>query len=329
MTFWRTLCASQTPLKILLVAMLVALSGCTRESTDFAKHVVVKVNEKTLTAQEFSELLASRLKMFNALSAKDSAVISQSKNAIVQDFIVQVVTEDWAHKNQLFVRREQLDSEITKVRSQYPDEIAFRKALADEGLVYDTWVNRLKYNILEKLVVNELRKTITAPSSDDLKSFYSNNKNLFQITAAIKLRQIVLRTETDAQKIKKELSSGKPMADLAKKYSITPEGAQGGDTGWIEKGTLDVFDSGFRLGLGQRSSILKSSYGYHIYEVTAKRAAKTLSFDESRKDVEKAFLAQREQEVYSSWLENQILKARVFKDDAFISKIQVHTRSLQ
>jgi peptidyl-prolyl cis-trans isomerase C len=303
--------------------------GCTQDGTGYKNRVVARVNNESLTAENFSERLASRLRVFNDLSAKDSAVIAQAKAAIIQDFIVQVVTKEWAQNHQIFVRKEQLDEEVKNILKQYPDEIAFRKALADSGLTYDRWEENLKFTLLERLVSVEIRKNMPPPKEDDLKSFYQANKNLFSQSPAVRLRQIVVDNENTAQRIQKELSSGKSLATLAKKFSITSEASNGGDVGWIEKGFLEAFDNAFKMNVGQRSPIVKSSFGFHIYEVIAKRPAKVLGFDEVKKKIEGQLTARAEQSIYSSWLENEVLKAHVHKDEEFIKSIKVQTRSIQ
>ncbi len=308
------------------VALCLMLSACNHNEAKLGSRPVVKVNDSVLSAEDFSNMLAARLKAFNGLAAKDSGVIAQAKNSIVQDFIVQTVTQDWAQKNQIFVRKEVLDSELTKIRKAYPDDVAFRKALADEGQTYDNWESRLKMTVLERQVLDELRKQIKPPAAEELNAYYQANRGLFNLGAAVHLRQIVLKTENHAQLIKKELSAGKNFAELAKKFSITPEGAAGGDLGWIEKGTFDLFDTASKLAIGARTQVLKSPFGYHLIEVVGRRQAKSLAFEEARAKIEKHLTAIREQENYSRWLEAQILKARVFKDDEFLRKIYVQTR---
>ena len=279
-----------------------------------------------MTAEEFSERLASRLNMFNALSARESAVISQAKNAVTRDFIIQVVTQEWAQNKQLFVRKEQVDNEVALVRKQYPDDISFRKVLVSAGITYDKWEERLKYTLLERMVLDEIKKNIKKPSPEELKAYYQNNKQHYSVPAGVRLRQIVLDTDENAQRIKKELASGKQLKDLAKKFSITDEASLGGDLGWIEKGYLDIFDAAFRMTVGQRSQIVKSPFGYHIFEVTAKRSLKNQSLEEVRSKIENALIAEREQASYSSWLEEQTLKSHIFKDDEFLKQIRVQTR---
>ena len=113
----------------LCALLFLITAGCTRSAPNYKDRTVVKVNKSALSASEFSELLAMRLKSFNVLSAKDSAVVGQAKASVVQDFIVQVVTDDWAQTRQLFVRKEQLDDAVQKIKKNYPDDLSFRRAL--------------------------------------------------------------------------------------------------------------------------------------------------------------------------------------------------------
>lgn len=287
---------------------------------------VVKVNEKELSAEDFAQDLANRLKGFNSLSAKDVGVINQAKNSVVQDFIVKVLTQEWAQKNEIFVRREQLDAEIQKTRQSYPDDPSFRKAIAEAGMSFEDWEERLKSMLLERMVIEKLRASIAKPTSTDIQNFYNAHKSEFAQPARSRMRQIVTMTEESAKKIQEELRKGRKFPELAQKFSVGPEAAQGGDLGWIEKGTLDVFDQALKLGAGQRSNIMKSSFGFHLIEVTAKQPAKTLTLQEVENQVSRTILREREQALYSKWLEEQVLKAKVFKDEEFLKQMRVQTR---
>ncbi len=62
-------------------------------------------------------------------------------------------------------------------------------------------------------------------------------------------------TESDARAMEAELKKGRKMADLAKKYSISPEASQGGLVGWVDKDLTETFESAFRMKAGQRSPV--------------------------------------------------------------------------
>jgi peptidyl-prolyl cis-trans isomerase C len=311
---------------VLLCLCLFSLAACTRSFSKLSSRVVVKVNDASLNAEDFSDLLAAHLKAFNSLAAKDSAVVAQAKNSIVQDFIVQTVTQDWAQKNQIFVRKETLDKEINEIKKNYPDLISFRKSLADQGLTFDLWSERVKATVLERQVLEALRKTAKPPAAAEIRDYYQANKNQFLLPPANHLRQIVVASENTADLVKKELARGKNFGDMAKKFSITPEGAVGGDLGWVERGILEIFDNTFKMGVGSRSGIVKSPFGYHIIELLARRPTKQLTLEEATPRITNSLLSAREQEIYSRWLEEQILKARVFKDDEFLKKVYVQNR---
>ena len=311
---------------LLLGLSVFLLCSCSRWSDDPGRRTVVKVNETELNAEEFSVALATKLKSFNSLTAKDTDVVARAKSAVVHDFIVQVITSEWASKNGLFVRKEMLDAEIEKTKKNYPDDISFRQALAQEGLSFEAWTERLKNVLLERLVIENLRGSLAEITNEDVQKYYQENKSQFMQPAASRLRQVVVGTEDGAKKIIEELRRGRKFAELAEKFSKTPEAALGGDLGWIEKGTLEVFDAALKLGVGQRSSVLKSPYGFHVIEVTARRPAKTLLLPEVEKQIRRYILQEREQALYSKWIEEQILRARVYKDEELIKQIRVQTK---
>ena len=305
--------------------LAVSLVGCTRSQHSIRQIPVVKVDDSVLTAGEFADRLAGRLKLFDDLSAKDSNVLKRTKNLVVQEFIVQSVTENWAKKHQIFVRKEDLDAEVNKVRKDYPDDIAFRKSLADEGLAFDTWEERLRITLLQRFVQDALRKTISKPPESEIKSYFSSHRSEFQQPAALHVRQIVVANESDADQIKKALKARKRFSGLAKKFSLTPEGANGGDLGWVEKGTTNIFSAkNYPL---KKLQMVKSPYGYQLFEILERRPARPLTFDEARARIARKLLAKREQTVYSAWLERQILKSHIYKNDSLIKQIYVQNRS--
>ena len=88
-----------------------------------------------------------------------------------------------------------------------------------------------------------------------------------------------LRSETDrdrrdarklADKILKELKSGRDFADLARKHSDGPSGPKGGELGRFERGQMvPEFDQVvFVLETGAISEVVETKFGYHIIKRT-------------------------------------------------------------
>ncbi len=311
----------------LFSATLTACSPqCTPHTKNLANRVVLQVDEDTLSSKAFAAQLAERLRDYDALAVKDEHILNQAKQEIIRDFILKTLTERWARQNDVLLKKEDLDARIQEIRRQYPDDLTFRQKLIEENLTYDDWHARLKFSLLQKLVAQKLVESATPPSDEELRGYYESNKALFNRDRQLKLRQIVVKTENDAKTLLDEIKSGKKLESFAPTFSIGPEGKSGGDLGWIEVGTLEVFDQLFDKNVGYLSGVLKSPYGYHIIQVLDKRAAATLSFEDVKKTIYNSLMQNREDAAYSKWLETEIRKTKVLKDEAFLENIRIETR---
>jgi peptidyl-prolyl cis-trans isomerase C len=309
-----------------LPLVFLTLASCDYFRPPLSQKVVVDVDGHRLTSQAFSQELAFRLKDQDALSAKDPKLVQVTKAKIVEDFIVQTLTEEWAKEHGLIVKAEDLEEQIKAVQKSYPDDLAFQQALAEEGTTFKAWKDRLQNTVLQKLVAKKLQEDVETPNEAEMQAYYQQHKQEFSVRETAQVRQILVAAESDAKMIEDELKKGKKMPELAKKYSISPEAPQGGMVGWVEKNVSDVFETAFRMKLGARSPIVKSSFGYHIFEVTGRKPARTRTFQEAKEDIKRNLMEKKEQSAYLAWLEEQVRKARVFKDQDFIDALRVETK---
>ncbi len=310
----------------LILCLLLATSACEYSQPSLAQKVVLDVNGRQMTAQMFSQELAYRLSGQDALSAKDPKLLKMIKEKISEEFITQVLTEDWAKENEVLVKAEELEQQIRSIQSNYPDDLAFQAALAEQGLSFKAWKDRLQATMLQKQVAQKIARKAASPTEQELQAYYNENRTRFSVGETAQLRQVQVATETDAKTIEEALRRGKKMTDLAKKYSISPEASQGGNVGWVEKGLTEVFESAFQMKTGQRSRIFKSPYGYHIFEVLGRKPARIRAYSEVKPQIKSILMEKREQSLYLAWLETQVRKSRVFKDQVFIEAIKVETK---
>ena len=89
---------------------------------------------------------------------------------------------------------------------------------------------------------------------------------------------------------------------------------------------LEVFDQAFKLNVGGRTKILKSPYGWHIYELLKKEPEARLSFPEAKAKIRTRLTEAKSQDLFSKWLEEQVRKSSVKRNDAVIRAIKVTTR---
>ncbi|MDG0814915.1 peptidylprolyl isomerase [Bdellovibrio svalbardensis] len=307
----------------LFILMTLALAGCPSKYQRLSKKPVEQVNDHVLTTKEFANQLARKLRNFDALAAKDPNNIHRIKEEILRDFLVKSLTLDWARSQSIVVSENALDKEVDKLRANYPDDLSFRRSLAQENLSFSEWREELRYVLIEREVFKKINEKVKNPSDEEIKRYYEDRKDQYKRKERIYIRQVVVDNEAKADAIKVDLKS-KDFADIARKFSITPEAKNGGLVGWIEKGTVDYFDPLFNAGSGIQT--VKSPFGVHLIKVEKKAPASTAPLEEVKAQIIRALKAQREQAEYVAWLDAQLRSSKVLKDYDLMNSISVDTR---
>ncbi|MEI7973753.1 MAG: peptidyl-prolyl cis-trans isomerase [Bdellovibrio sp.] len=310
-----------------LLAFFFFLSACDR-SPRAGSQVIVQVNESQLNVKEFAENLTRIIKDHDALTAKDPQYVNLAKDKVVQDFIMRIIAKDAAKNLRLSLTEVEVDEEIKNRRSEYPDDSSFRKVLAQENLSLKQWKHLVESSLLEHKLLKKISEKVPEPKLEDLRKYYQDNKTKYQRKERIYIRQIVVDNLTKAKALHEEAKK-KDFSELARKYSVSPEAKDGGLVGWIEKGSVDIFDKAFYLKIGAISEALESSYGFHIFKVERKAPAGFSSFEEVQKSIRFQLKAQNEQAVYLNWLDQQIRSTKVLKNTELIQAISVETKGLR
>lgn len=85
-------------------------------------------------------------------------------------------------------------------------------------------------------------------------------------------RHILVKTEDECQKLKKQIEEGADFAEIARKHSLCPSGRQGGSLGEFGQGSMvPEFDKVvFNEVLGKVHGPIKTDFGYHLIEITSR-----------------------------------------------------------
>lgn len=308
-----------------LIFLCLQLSGCFLKSDNVADKSVVQVNDQNLNLKEFSDRMSRKLKNFDALAAKDPKLVEKAKHDVIQEYLMESLFERYAKANQIQVSDAEWDQEVNQIRSGFPDDLSFRRVLAEENLSLSEWREKIRFLILEKKIFAIFKKKIEAPTEAEMKKYYDDNKERFRHPERIYLRQIVVDDLGKAQDINQELKK-KKFETLASQYSIAPEAKKGGLVGWIDRGSVDIFDKAFSQHVGSTSAVLESPYGFHIFKVEKKEPAGFRDFAEVRSLIEKILIGQKEQKEYTQWLDEQLRSSHVSINRDLINQLKVETR---
>ncbi len=314
-------------MKIFLGFLIVfAIFGCTSKD-DLGNKIVLDVNGDRWTAEDFSKELVFRLRNEDALTVKNPQQIEHIKNEITNEFMIQSLSAQWARKKGLLVRAEDLSAEIDRVKKSYPDELSFKSAIASQGITYKNWKARMEHTMIQKLIVQHLTETSEKPSNADIQKYYNQNREKFSQREQVQIRHILLPLQRDAALIETELKKGTSIQKLAsilnekgESESLKPE------VFWVEKGESPLFDSAFKMPIGRRSPVIKSEFGFHIFELLGKKSAKVRSLKEVEPEIERELAQIKQQDLYTKWIDEQVREARVFKNSELISNLRLETK---
>jgi hypothetical protein len=130
----------------------------------------------------------------------------------------------------------------------------------------------------------------------NLRKYYEDNLDQFIEPAEARISMITLKKPCNWSKMRgleSGLKQGITFADLAKQYSDdAATAANGGDLGYIKKGTLKEPYNGIAFGLadGQVSGIIETDNGYCVVSVYEKKEAHILPFEEVSVKIEEKLL---------------------------------------
>ncbi len=218
-----------------------------------------------------------------------------------------------ASKRNIQVFAKEVDQMMGQLKKQYPKGDDFEKLLQAKGLSLEDFKERR----IRELQIKQLMEKVTLeqlPITDNLlKKYYESHLQEFKHGEQVRARQIVSDSPEKANALKKMIEEGKPFEEVAQEYSMSPDRKKGGDLGWFERGMMpEEFDHVcFRLKPGQRSLVVKTPYGFHIFEVLEKRRAGFQPFDEAKEAIRRRMMAEAGAEAFQKWYEPLYSSAKI------------------
>ena len=271
------------------------------------------VNGERLRRTDAEKFLESAKKQYSQRFGLDfstpegSQMLGNLKQDAVEKLIQRTLIKQEAERLKVAITPTRIDERIQQIRKGFPDAETFRRVLAENGLS-DT---ALEAEIEESLRMEEVRKAVTKEatvSAADVRTYFDRNPLQFEQPEQVEARHILLKTEAEALAVQKELAKGKDFGELAKERSADPGSKpQGGSLGYFRRGQMvpEFEKAAFALKPGQRSGLVKTTFGFHLIEVTGRKPARKEPFAEVKTRLGEQMLGQKRDEAFGKWLEGQ------------------------
>lgn len=321
----RTTASGQSWWVFLLAAFLYACVGGTGSLENQGENeVLATVNGDKISVAVFKKEI-SLLKKQYRVEGKDKLKPEQLlflKTKALNNLVQSLLFKQEADKNKIFVSEEEFKQRLMEIKNDPHDELAPRSLKADEISRAD-WEDKMRNILLIKNLINKVVNSKVSVENDELLEYFKKNPQEFNNPAQVRALHLMVSTEEEARDILKELESGKSkFSDLARKHSLGPEGANGGDLGYFAEGRMpEEFDSIFKLNVNEVSEVIRTPYGFHLFKVTDKKTESVMSFEESRKLIYSKLLQERQEEAFQKWVQEIKNQAKIEINDAKLAQI--------
>lgn len=262
--------------------------------------VVISVGKRHITTEELKGDIKHTTFEMGLTDQEVEHVIKALVNKIVDHYLIL----EYGKEKQIIVSGPELESAVKMIKKDYPEKV-FHEVLLHGYIDFEEWKDKLRQQLLIKKIIKKVSESLTPITSHEIKNYFDSNQDEFKRPKMVKFRQIVTKTTEEADQIRKRLAKREDLGELAMECSISPEGKDGGEVGWIAKGELEesMEKEIFSLSVGQISSVVKTPYGFHIFEVLSTRPEGFKSLPEAMAEIETKLFLQKEELFYKKWLQ--------------------------
>ena len=287
-------------LPFILSLTLVALLGACTEKRTATSPTLIRVNERSVSLKQFQEEFRRTYPLWEKLPAEQKTVMER---ALVAELIDRQLALAEAERLRINIPEEKVEKSFRDFWHEYPPEKQ-EALLKEQGITRNQWKKEEKQRLLLKEIVEKAVYSSLKVTDEEIETYYRDNFDDFKGTEEVRARQILVASEEKARQVLALLRQGEPFDETARKYSLSPDGKQGGDRGFFPRGQMpEEFDVVvFSLTPGRLSDIVPSPYGFHIFLVEEHRKPVQLSLEKIRPRIESILLERKKETAYNNWL---------------------------
>lgn len=308
----------------LLMALAGALAGGCSESEDESSpgpRSVAVVNGEAITLEEFQEAL-DEIRSVGKGFFVDKERASSLKQDLLERMIDTRLLLQEANRRRIVLDPKVAEASLDLARREYPpgglEEELLKKGKSVEAYLKETGSSLLLRKLLKREVVDRI-----AVSRVEVEKYYLEHRDQFRKPEEVRVRQIVTKTEEEAEKLRKMILRGASFEELARKHSLGPEAKKGGDLGHFPRGRMPpaIEEACFKLWSSHVSRVAASPYGFHLFQLVDRRPARELSLEEAHPEIERNLVSEKTREAETYYIRSLREKASIQRDLSLLDKV--------
>lgn len=206
----------------------------------------------------------------------------------------------------------EVEARLQQIAATFPSPEEFERTLHRQGVSRAELRERVRFELTVRRLLDRMQ--VPAVTDQEARAYFDAHREAFDEPERVRVRHILLRTEAEARLALARLRAGEPFDKLARELSQDPATRdRGGDVGWVVPGqTVPEFEQvAFRLKPGEVSEPVRTSFGYHLVQVTQRLPAKKATWAAARQQVRELLRESKRREAFESWLKGVRARAKI------------------
>jgi peptidyl-prolyl cis-trans isomerase SurA len=316
--------------KRVVLILLGVLLLCAPVRAEVVDKIIAVVNDEIITLYEFNTAFEPyRKNIENTYKGTDKeSVMQQTKEAFLQRLIDNILMEQEAKKSGagIIVKDEEVMAVLQDVLTKQKISLQeYLKNLAREGNSLESVKKEIRGQMMRARLLRREVKSKILVSDEEIGEYYNKNRQDYEGKETVRIKQLLLllppntnetikaKMKNQALQLHKRVMDGESLDLLIVKYSQGPAAAQGGDVGFIERGTIipEVEAAAFKLPVGQVSAVIESSVGFHIIQVLDKKGAGLKPIAAVREEIKTKIEDEKLENKFDEWIASVRAKSHI------------------
>ena len=310
------------PKRILIGRLLLCLVlvGPGIASAAVVEQLIVVINGEPYTLSSLNSYAKSKMGRSFPNGSLDQ--INATDREVLEQFITDKLLESEVREAGISITDADVNQYIDQVKknNRLSDD-DLKTALAREGQTVASYKVSVKTEMEKSEIIDRQVKRKVTITDEDVERYYKANPNKYRSDARARIRHILLTLPeraapdrvqavmAEGKELYERIKAGEDFATLAKEYSQGAGQADGGDIGWIKRGTLipGLEEVAFeKLQVGQVSEPFRTSMGVHIVKLEAREAGNVLPLATVAPRIKEELLNKALQERFAKWMKTDL-----------------------
>ncbi len=272
--------------------------------------IVAVVNDEVILLSELEE---DRIRIEKESKLQPGAAPSPapSRRQQLVSLIEKRLELQAARREGIAVTDAEVDRALEEIKTQNRmAEADFSRALAEEGLSLAQYRRRLQDQITGGRIYEKVLKGKTVVSDAEIAREYEEHGDRYSRAVEVRVRHAFFASSPsalrDAEAALARVRRGEAFADVARSVSQAPSARDGGDLGFLVRGSMaDPLDQAvLLLGPGETSAPIQMSDGVHLVQAVERRGGDRIPLDQVREAIAVDLKKRKTQEVVGRWVQD-------------------------